>query len=403
MAHRLLTPARVRYRLTPWWVKVVVVWLVSRVITTSLLLLFASWQEKNLWTGRHPGYLAYAQLWDSTWYHIVAVSGYPSVLPTTPAGQVAENAWAFLPGYPMLVRTLMVVTGLPWEPLSVFVSLAFSLATALMLYRLMRLRLPSETALFAVVLFSVAPISPILQVSYAEPMHAFLLALALYLLLRRRYVLLFPVVALMSITRPSGLAFALALALHVLYRWFTRRRDPFPPLERVLSIGLAAFSVLMGFAWMLIAWAVTGSPSAYTNTELAWRAPYIGYQELRPFAPWLQGAKFWDAQWHLGGWGIPLLILLVALFAASLFTPWVRRLGVDIRFWSASYGLYLLAVFFPQSSTFRLLLPLFPMLGAVAQPRSLGYRACLVVLFVAGQFGWLYLCWWVNGYDWTPP
>ena len=57
----------------------------------------------------------------------------------------------------------------------------------------------------------------------------------------------------------------------------------------------------------------------------------------------------------------------------------MRRLGVDLRFWMLSYSLYLLAVFFPQSSTFRLLMPLSPLLGAVAQPRSRLYRACLVV------------------------
>ena len=46
-----------------------------------------------------------------------------------------------------------------------------------------------------------------------------------------------------------------------------------------------------------------------------------------------------------------------------MFTPAVKRLGVDLRFWVASYALYLLAVFFPQSSTFRLLMPMFPLLG----------------------------------------
>jgi hypothetical protein len=403
VAQRVLISARVRYRLTPWWVKVLAVWLVSRVISTSLLLLFASWQQQNFWTGKSPDYLAFAQLWDSTWYHIVAVSGYPSVLPMTADGHVAQNAWAFLPGYPMLVRFLMIVTALPWEPLSVFVSVAFSLATALMLFKLMRLVLPSSTALFAVVLYCVAPLSPILQVSYAESMQAFLLTLALYLLLERRYVLLFPVVVLMSLTRPSGLAFALALALHIVHRWVTRRRDPFPASERILAVGVAAVSLIGGFAWTLVAWAATGVPSAYTDTELAWRAPYIGYQDLIPFASWVQGAQFWDGQWQLGGFGIPLLVLLVVLFAAALFTPWVRRLGVDLRFWSASYATYLLAVFFPQSSTFRLLIPLFPLLGAVAQPRSRIYRVAIVVLSIVGQFGWLYVCWWSDGYDWTPP
>lgn len=410
MAERILTRSplrvrlKVRYRLVPWWVKVVVVWLASRVVTTALIELFASWQERNSWTGPKPDYVSFAQLWDSTWYHIISYYGYPAKVAITTDGQVGESAWAFMPGYPFFVRGLMAVTGLPWEPVSVFVSFGFSLAAALVFYRLMRLVIPGEAALFSVVLFCVAPLSPIMQVSYAESMYLFLLALALYFLVQRRYALLFPVVAIMALTRPSGLAFALALGLHVLYRWFTRSRDPFPARECILSVGITAFSLFMGFAWTLIAWIGTGSPSAYTDTELAWRSAYIGYEPLVPFLGWIQGATFWDAWWGLGNWGYVILAVVIVGFAGVLlFVPQVRRLGVTLRFWLASYALYLLAVFFPQSSTFRLLMPLFPGLGALALPRSRLYRAGLVVVFIAGQYGWLYICWWVNGYDWTPP
>ncbi|MEO6943453.1 MAG: hypothetical protein ABI053_01940 [Lacisediminihabitans sp.] len=389
---------RVRYRLSPWWLRVLIVWVLSRVITTGMMLLFARWQGPNPWGGPNPSYLQFAQFWDSGWYHTIAVSGYPSVLPLAD-GHVTANAWAFMPAYPMLVRLLMGLTALPWDLLSVAVSLAFSLVGALVFYRLMRLVLPSSASLFSVVLLCVAPLSPILQVSYAESMAAFLLTSVLYLLLTRRYVLMLPVIAVLTLTRPAGLALALALALHVIHRWRTRRRDPFPLHERVVSIAAAAFSGVMGLAWPAIAWAVTGSPTAYTDTELAWRAPYIGFHQLVPFNAWVQGANFWMP----GPLGIIVLILAVALFAALLLTPAVRRLGTDLRFWMLSYSLYLLAVFFPQSSTFRLLMPLSPVLGALAQPRSRVYRACLVVLFAAGQWGWLYLCWWSNGYDWTPP
>jgi hypothetical protein len=155
---------------------------------------------------------------------------------------------------------------------------------------------------------------------------------------------------------------------------------------------------------VLIAWAVTGSPSAYTDTELAWRVPYVGYVDLVPFTPWFQATGFWAGIWHVpAGRLVVGLVLGIALFGALLFTPWVRRLGVDIRFWLASYAIYLLAVFFPQSSTFRLLLPLFPLAGAAAQPTSRVYRVALVVLLIAAQYGWIHIAWWVDGYDWTPP
>lgn len=393
------TGLRIRYRLTPWWLRVTVIWVLSRLVTTGILLWFAGKQPENPWTAARPSYLAFSQLWDSTWYHIVAVNGYPSELPMTADGHVGENAWAFMPAYPMLVRAVMLATGLPWDLLSVFVSVVFSLAAALMVYRMLHLVLPSETAMFAVVLFCVGPLSPILQVSYAESMHAFLLAAALYLLMQHRYVALIPVIAVMSLTRPSGLAFALALGLHIVYRFARRKTDPFETWERILAVGVAGFTAVMGFAWPLIAWMGTGSFSAYTDTELAWRVSYVGRGELVPFSSWIQGAGYWMP----GALGIVVLIVVVAGFFGFLFTPPARRLGPVVRIWVASYAIYLLAVFFPQSSTFRLLLPMFPLAGALAQPRSRVYRVCLVAIFIAAQWVWCYYCWWIDGYDSTPP
>jgi hypothetical protein len=383
----------------PWWLKVLVVFVVSRVVTTGILLWFAARQEANSWTGAHPSYFDFAKLWDGHWYYIIALAGYPSELPLTDTGHVGESAWAFMPAYPVVVRALMLVSGLDFTVAAVVVSVAFAAATALMFYRLMHLVLPAGTALFSVVLYCFAPLSPILQVSYAESMHAFFLTLALYLLVKREYLALFPVVLVMSLTRPSGLAFALALGLHVLHRWFTRRRDPFPPRQVAASVVLGLFSVACGFAWLLVAAAVTGSITAYTDTELAWRMPYIGYQELIPLTPWFLGAQFWVP----GALGVVLLILLFAAFTVFMFSPPVKRLGVNLRFWVASYALYLVAVFFPQSSTIRLLLPIFPLWGALAQPKSWVYRLALVLLCIAGQAGWIHIAWWVDGYDWTPP
>ena len=56
--------------------------------------------------------------------------------------------------------------------------------------------------------------------------------------------------------------------------------------------------------------------------------------------------------------------------AAAASSRTCKRLGVEMRLWSASYLVYLLLVFFPQSSIFRLLVPLSPLWGAVALPRS---------------------------------
>jgi len=406
VAHRQLIRLRARYRLTPWWVRVLAVYAASRVVTTLILLAYAAAQPANPWTGASPGYADFATMWDGHWYFIIAVAGYPSDLPITDSGAIGENAWAFMPVYPLLVRALMLLTGLPFDVLAVAVSVCAGAGAALVFERLMRLVLPPHAVMFSVVLFCVAPLSPILQVAYAESLHLLLLVTALYLLVRRRYVWMLPVIAVASLTRPSGLALALALTVHVVVRWVRRRRDAFPPGEVAAAAGVAVFSGVMGLVWPAMAWLSTGRLTAYTDTELAWRAPYVGEQHLVPFAAWPQAAQWWFGRLGLAGdspVGVLVLLLVVALFAAALFTPPVRRLGVDLRIWVGSYALYLLAVFFPQSSTFRLLVPLFPLLGVVALPRSPWYRIAAVAVAIAGQVGWVHIAWWVDGYDWTPP
>jgi hypothetical protein len=395
---------RDRYRLTPWWVKVLAIFVASRIVTTVILLVFASLQQANPWTGAHPDYFAFAQIWDGTWYHIVAQSGYPPTLSYDSLGHVEQNAWAFLPVYPFLCGAIAFATGLPFSVVGVFVSVGFAAGTALVFYKLLELQLGASTALFSVLLFCVAPLSPILQVDYAESMQLFFLACSLLYLLRRNYWMMLPFVAFMSFTRPTGLAFALAMGLHVIYRWVTRHRDPFPVREVVASVAATIASAVLGYAWPFIAGVVTGVPDAYTATELSWRAPYVGWGGLVPFEPWLQGAKWWLER--IGSTqtvGYVLLAIAVILFAAFLFSPPVKRIGVDLRLWVASWTIYLLAVFFPQSSVFRLFVPIFPVLGAIAQPKSLVYRVGIVLVFIAGQIGWIYIAFWSNGYDWTPP
>jgi hypothetical protein len=403
-----LIAVKVRWHALPWFGKVAVIFIASRIVTTAIFAIFAAAQPLSYRTEASPDYFTFATLWDGQWYWLISQSGYPASLPLTDAGQVAENAWAFLPGYPAVMWVLTLGNHLPFPVIAPLVSTVFAFGAALLFFRLMARVLPASTALFSVVLLCTAPLSPILQVSYAESMHLFLLFAALLLLVTRRYLLLIPVAAVMALTRPSGLAFALLLLLHLIHRIATRARDPLDARSFASIVAAGVTTALAGVAWPLVAWAVTGSATAYTDTELVWRRAYIGDQELFPFTPWFQGAEWWLARAGLPGgvaWGLgaALVVVLVAGFAVFLFTPAVRRLGTDIRFWMLSYALYLLAVFFPQSSTFRLLMPLAPALGAFAIPRSPVYRASLVVLGIAGQVGWLYIAWWVDGLDWTPP
>ena len=78
------------WRRVPWWAQALLVFGAARVVTTVILLVFAAGQQANSWTGASPGYADFASMWDGRWYNIVAEVGYPSELPLTGDGHVAE-------------------------------------------------------------------------------------------------------------------------------------------------------------------------------------------------------------------------------------------------------------------------------------------------------------------------
>lgn len=395
--------------------QVFILWAASRLLTTGILAAYASVQEDTWQVGAQPDLWTFSTIWDAGWYERIIVYGYPSELPVDEDGRITENAWAFMPVYPLIVRLVMLVTTLPFEIAAVLVSLAFGLASAYLVHRLFRLLFDANTAMFGLALFLIAPLSPLLQLGYAESMQLFLVAALLVLLLERRWALMVPVIIVASLTRPTGLAWAFTLALYFAYRWWQHRRgrDRFSGREQAIVAGLTALSVLAGFAWLLLAWAVTGIPTAYLDTELAWRAHYTGPGPLIPFTAWFHGSYYWVGWFGTGtieagsaahiGLSIVLTVLVAGGLYAGIAAPAARRLGVEVRLWLFAYLTYLVAVFFPQSSLFRLLLPMFPGLGLLALPRSPLYRLGVVAASILGQLVWIHLCWFVIGHDWTPP
>lgn len=379
-----------------WWLPVVGIYAAARLISSLFFLAMASIQEENYWTKAQPGYFDFLNIWDVEWYQRIFTGGYPSTLPQNLDGSIQQNNWAFYPVFPYLIRGLNVITTIEWKYLAPIVATIIGFFFILMVYKLIRLTQNQIVSLWSVALVSVSMASPILQTGYAESLSLFLFAGALYCYLTKRWVWLVVILGALSITRPGLIAFALFFAGMLLYRWFVEKRISW------IDLGFAALSSVLGFAWLLIAWAVTGRADAYLKTELAWRAGYTDASGFVPFSGWFESGRF-----HLGdGFGQALVVLLMALFAAAMFLPSVRRLGVELRIWVAAYVVYLFAVFFPQSSTPRILFPAFPLLLALGIATSRLGRAAkglIIALSLLGQVGWLLLCWKYTAPDFTPP
>ncbi|OZD53476.1 hypothetical protein CH252_11845 [Rhodococcus sp. 06-1477-1B] len=373
--------------------RIAIVYVAARLVTTGFFLLASALSGPGSRYGVAPSLGQLALGWDAQWYWLAAVSGYPVDLPIAAGGHVAENAWAFMPLYSYLSAGVGFLLG-SWGAGAVAISLAAGYGACLVLHAMLRERIGSSAAMWSVVFFACGPLAALFQVGYAEALFLFFLFLALRCVQRRRWSWLYLLVPAMGFTRPGILAFALFLGVYGIHRFLRRRTDPLPLRDIAHLVALGGLSVVVGFAWQVIAGIVTGDSGAYLATELAWRRNWLGDSGAGfiPVDGFVQAAGFWFTRWGLGAvTGYVFLALLVAAVTALLlFSPAVKKLGVEVRLWSASYLVYLLLVFFPQSSIFRLLVPISPLWGALAVPRSRAWRLGVLALALIGQWWWIY-------------
>ena len=380
-----------------WWLRILLIWLGTRITSLCLFLATAATQGDNYWTKANPAYFDFLNIWDAEWFERIYESGYPTVLPTDENGLVKENQWAFMAGFPLLVRLANLVTGLEFKLAAPLVATIAGFGFALVVYKLLRLKFNDASASWAVLLIGLSPAAPVFQVGYAESLGLLFLAAALYWWLKDRLWLATIALAAMAITRPGAVAFGFAVLLAATV---IAVRDRRMPNARQLAFGLTGSA--LGFLWFAMAWLATGRFDAYLATEIAWRRGYTGNTELALFESWFVSAEFWfgsptGAFMVLGLFGFAIWVLL---------TPSARALGLKLWSWSFGYLLYLAAVFFPQSSTVRILLPAFPLIAAFAESTYRSGRvtkALVVALAVILQFVWLMLCWRYQAPDFSPP
>jgi hypothetical protein len=375
-----------RARGFPWWLQVGLIWLVGRLYTVAVYLVVARQQGPNPWSPSRPGYLEYINGWDAGWYRRIYESGYPVVLPRLADGSVAPNEWAFLPVYPYLIKSLTLVTGLPWRWGAPLVSTLALLALCLLMYRLFRTRASDGQALFAVALFQLQAAAPILQIGYAESLALLLIVGVLLCLVRQRYLVALPLVLVLALTRPVMAPMVFLLVVLTIGHILFRRRTGVP-VSQIVQLGvLAAVAAASTVIWPIVVGAVTGIDNAYIQVEHAWhgRTGFLPYELAavvgrRLFGPWL---------------GLLAPIVFAAVFSWIMLSAPARRLGPVLWIWTGAIVGYVMAVAAPNTALPRQFLAAFPLLlsvGFVSSSRA--FRVGVLVTAALSQLLWVGWLW----------
>lgn len=378
--------------LVPMWAVLLAAYAASRLVTTALLAAVHGMARALGWDFASfdwvPSFARFLASWDGVHYGTIAVEGYPTELPRGEDGNVEKNPWAFLPLFPYMVRPLSALTGWDFALSGSVISTVFGAAATIALYRLLLPAVGRNGAFWGAMFFCFGPMSYVLQIAYAESVFLFFMFCSVAAMTARRYWLMIPFGVAAAFAHPGALAISAALGLQFLLRLRERDTSPFPRGERIAAVAAGIVITIAGFAWPLVATAVTGSSSAYFDTEMAWWRDYIGDISFLPFTPW-----FLMASRYLGAFGVVLVTAVLFGLILWLSGKQVRLLGRDIHLYTIAYLAYLVAVFLPQQSLFRMLLPLSPLLGhpaltATPLRRRRTLTACIALQPVAILLFW---------------
>lgn len=293
----------------------------------------------------HPSYWEVITNWDGQWYQSIAAHGYPALA----GGSVdAQQAWAFPPGFPWLVRGLMTF-GLSFPMAASLLNLGCGMVAMILLFDLVERAAGRFSAIAAVATTCCFITAPLLQAAYSESLAFMLLLIAFRGLTRGRYGATLIAVLLLSLVRVITPPFALVVVAHVLYR--RRRRESIARKDALLLTAITGSALAGGVVW-------TGA-----SRLLSHHASLATARTAGPF----DGQDWFGQAYQLLGWtGIVMVLLLVAGLLVLARRPAAQGWGVELRTWLWCYPLYIFAATPITTGVLRYLLLCFPLGLALA-------------------------------------
>jgi hypothetical protein len=190
----------------------VAIYAVSRVVQ----FVFIAWMLPAANPGEPATVRSRLLAWDAGWLIRVARDGYPHGYSYDARGVRVGNGLAFFPGYPLAVRVVHELTRLSYPSAALALSWMAGAAAAVGVYALGRRLYDARVATMLTVLFCTQPMSVVLSMAYSEGLFVALATGALLAAHRRAWLVAGLVGLAATLTRPTGAALAVGLAIAAL-------------------------------------------------------------------------------------------------------------------------------------------------------------------------------------------
>jgi len=346
----------------------------------TLLFLFAGQSYQALQNQRIAGVRGWLEIWnrwDSINYQKLAEFGYLATDEMRPR-------LVFYPLFPWLVRLISFVTH-DYLISAFIVSTIASLATAILLYRLVKLEYSKELAQRAVWFLFIFPTSYFLHIGYTESLFL-MLALGTILAARKQLWLLAGILgACACLARVNGLVLIPALVIEAGNQYWTTRRWQW----QWLAIGIIG----LGFGgYLLLNHHVTGDAFAFssimrTNFHKSLTWPWVGVDStLGALDREASDAEMIGIQ--------ELLFIALGLFCTVV--SWIKLRPVYSAWMTVNWLLFTSVTFVLSVPRYTLtMFPIFILFGMLAARRvwmaaisfwSILYLALFASLFVWGRW-----------------
>lgn len=354
------------------------IYALSRLVAVLGLWVAGRWYQTPAGVGHlEPGLADMFRLWDTQWYHRIVTGGYPIPLPADPeTGEITYSAWAFFPLFPALVR-LVMYSGIGFTASAVALNLVLGAAATLLVWKVLSFPGHADSqparerlAFVAAALWCFYPATGVMVLPYTEALAAVLIAAALLMLMRGRYLVVAGIALLLGFTRGVAAPLGVAVLAHLWLRWRDDREAGVTPFghDRLRIATMLLATGLSGIAWPLTVGWLSGLPDAFFRVQAAWgQRPDEG-----PFVLWFSWA--WEQRGLLA---VVVMVSLVGTYIALVLGRHGRWIPLEVRMWALVYPLYLFAVVRPITSMWRFLLLDFPiaaLLASVVMRTSTGGR-----------------------------